>query len=171
MPYKITKEDLKKRKHSTLIEGADDAFLKFIAQQEKANNPILSADHILKLERKTKKGINFNIYLFGVLAVFFILLGWYKFAYTKPLIGVNLYTQFPLISNGAIEIVGGIALLIGCVYSYKKRNAVLERLVKSKLIEDLKQFKRDERLKPKPQSKKRRRFKQSYKVGKGKKKS
>lgn len=168
MPYKITKQDLHKRKYNTLIEGADDTFLKFIAQEEKANNPILSAENILKLERKTKKGIHFNIYLFGVLGVIFIIFGWYQFVYTKPLIGINLYTQFPLITNGAIEMVGGIALLIGCAYSYLKRNAVLERLVKSKLIEDLKQFKRDKDLKPVPQSKKRRRFKQSYKVGKKK---
>jgi hypothetical protein len=167
MKYKISKQDLDKRSH-IIIDGVNDAFLKFIVDEEKENNSILSDENILDLERKTKKSIYFNIYLFGVLGLFFIILGWYQFMYTKPLIGMNLYTQFPLISNGAIEIVGGIALLIGCFYSYIKRNVVLERLVKSKLIEDLKKLQQEKNNKPIPQSKKRKRFRQSYKVGKKK---
>jgi hypothetical protein len=99
------------------------------------------------------------------LGTFCLFLGWYQFLYTEPLIGVNLYTQFPLISNGSIEIAGSILLLLGCSYSYIKRKDVLERLVKSHLIEALKNLKREKDNLPKPQTKKRKRFKQSYKVG------
>jgi len=167
MKYKITKQDLNKRNYGINISGVAQQFLEFIAQEEKAKNPILSAAHISKLEHKTRRGIYINIYVLFVLGLFCLVLGLYQFLYTEPLIGINLYTQFPLISNGSIEIVGSIALLIGCIYSYIKRNAVLERLVKSKLIEDLKRLQHQRGNIP-SQSKKQKRFRQSYKVGKKK---
>lgn len=167
MNYKITKQDLYKRNYGITINGVAETFLEFIAKEEKANNPILSKANISKLEHKTKRSISINIIVLLVLGLFCLVLGLYQFIYLKPLIGVNLYTQFPLISNGSIEIVGSIALLIGCVYSYVKRNDVLERLVKSKLIEDLKDLQRERAMMVKP-TKKQKRFRQSFKVGKKK---
>ena len=167
MKYKITKQDLNKRNYGMTINGVAEKFLEFIAQEEKAKNPILSTANITKLEYKTKRGISINIIVLLVLGLFCLALGLYQFIYLKPLIGVNLYTQFPLISNGSIEIVGSIALMIGCVYSYIKRDAVLERLVKSKLIEDLKDLQKEKENWTMP-SKKKKRFRQSFKVGKRK---
>lgn len=166
MKYRITKEDLKKRGYGSFMDGIDDRFLVFISQEEKANNPILSSAHISKLEHKTKKGIYFNIWALILLGVICLVFGLHQFLYKAPLIGVNLYTQFPLIANGSIEIVGSLALIFGSIYSYLKRDAVLERLVKSKLIEDLKKIQQEKSIKPVSMSKKRKRFRQSYKVGK-----
>ncbi|WP_405571646.1 hypothetical protein [Winogradskyella sp. Asnod2-B02-A] len=165
MKYRITKEDLNKRIYGKTLDGFADRFLVFIAQKQKDNNYLLSDAHILQLERKTKKRIYINSVVLSILGLFCLVLGLFQFMYTKPLIGVNLYTQFPLISNGSIEIVGSMALFVGCLYSYIKRQAILERLVKSQLIDDLKKLQQLEGLKPKPLSKKRKRFKQSYKVG------
>ncbi|WP_299103242.1 hypothetical protein [uncultured Winogradskyella sp.] len=166
--YKITKQDLEKRNYGVFIDGLDEAFLIFINEQRKAGHQIVSDENIVNVVRKTKRGIYTNIIILFILGVFCLILGLYQFLYTEPLIGMNLYTQFPVISNGAIEIAGSTMLLIGCIYSYIKRKEVLERLVKSELIEDLKKLKREIDNLPVRQTKKRKRFKQSFKVGKKK---
>ena len=163
--YNITKADLIKRNFVT-IDGVAENFLAFIAEEKKSGNPVLSAAHIAQLERKTKRGIYTNIIVLSVLGLICLVLGLYQFIYTKPLIGINLYTQFPLISNGSIEIAGSIALFIGCFYSYIKREAVLQRLVKSQLIDDLKKQQDEKKYLATSTNKKRKRFRQSYKVGK-----
>tara|TARA_R110002033_G_C3817699_1_gene232790 strand:+ start:364 stop:891 length:528 start_codon:yes stop_codon:yes gene_type:complete len=163
--YKITKADLLKRNHGIFIENVEEAFLNFISQERKAGNKILSDEYIASTERKIKRSTNINIFVLSILGLFCLFLGLYQFLYTEPLIGVNLYTQFPLISNGSIEISGSILLLLACGYSYLKRKDVLERLVKSHLIDALKKLKREKDNLSIAQSKKRKRFKQSYKVG------
>ncbi|NRD23834.1 hypothetical protein HNV10_11310 [Winogradskyella litoriviva] len=163
--YKITKVDLLKRNHGIFIESVEDSFLNFISQERKAGNKILSDDYIFSTERKIKRSTYINVFALCILGLFCLFLGLYQFLYTEPLIGVNLYTQFPLISNGSIEIAGSILLLLGSGYSYLKRKDVLERLVKSHLIDALRKLKREKDNLPIAQSKKRKRFKQSYKVG------
>ncbi|WP_040280008.1 hypothetical protein [Psychroserpens damuponensis] len=169
LKYAITKEDLLKRSHGFQSHLLTDSFLNYITEQQKQSNPLLSVTHISKVEKHTLKHINYNIVVLLILAVICLGLGWYQFMYQEPQIAVNLYTKFPLISNGSVAIAGSIVLFIGCVFSYIKRDAVLVRLVKSKLIEDLKREQRDNNSKPVKQSKKRQRFKQSFKVGKSKK--
>ena len=168
MPIDITLADLKKRSHGLDIEGYDERFLAFIAEEKAKANPLLSAPHLAQLVRKTKKGISFNILLVAIGAIIALVFGIYQFIYTEPLIGINLYTHFPLISNGSIEIAGSIFMFIGCFYSYTRRHLVLERLVKSQLIEDLKRQHSEKINQPTKLSKKQKRFKQSYKVGKKK---
>nr|WP_321224520.1 hypothetical protein [uncultured Psychroserpens sp.] len=168
MKYEITLEDLKKRSHGSHFVSVSKEFLNFISEEKKLNNPILSADNILKIERNTLKGIYQNIFILCFLSFICLALGLYQFIYQEPQVTVNLYTKFPLISNGSVAIAGSLVLLVGCIYSYLKRYVVLERLVKSKLIETLKKeqsFKTSINLRD---SKKRKRFRQSFKIGKKK---
>ncbi|NRD21183.1 hypothetical protein HNV08_14080 [Winogradskyella eckloniae] len=166
--YKITKQDLLKRSYGVSFESLDEEFLFFIEKERVAGQLILSDKNIARIEHKIKRNNSISILVLLILGVICLALGLYQFLYAQPLVGVNLYTHFPVISNGAIEIAGSLGLLLGCLYSYKKRNAVVERLVKSELIEDLKILKRErDRLSKRP-SKKQKRFRQPYKVGKKK---
>lgn len=166
--FKITKEDLEKRSYGIHFPSLDDAFLVFIAQEKQKENPLLSEEYIASLALKRNKQIKASISILSLLGAICLVIGLYKFFYTEPLIGVNLYTQFPLISNGAIEIAGSLFLLVGCYYSFVKRKAVLERFVKSDLIEALKKIKREKDKLASAPSKKQKRFKKPFKVGKKK---
>ncbi|MUU76883.1 hypothetical protein [Winogradskyella endarachnes] len=166
--FKITKKDLEKRSYGIHFSGLDDVFLEFLAQEKQKENPLLSDLYLATLVKKRNKQINSSIYTLSTLGIVCLVIGLYKFFYTEALVGVNLFTQFPLISNGAIEIAGSLFLLIGSYYSFVKRKDVLERLVKSDLIEALKKFKREKDILASAPSKKQKRFKKSFKVGKKK---
>ena len=74
-----------------------------------------------------------------ILGIICLAIGLFQFFYKPPVLAVNLYTQFPYIENGSVCITGSFALLTGCFYSYKRRYSVLETLVKSKIIEHMRE--------------------------------
>ncbi|WP_298540064.1 hypothetical protein [uncultured Aquimarina sp.] len=143
MKYTITKEDLNKRSYGISFDSLHYDFLLFIQKEKENNNPFLSDTNILKLEKHAKKDINISIYLFGVLGFLAMLYGLYVFFSFDPRVAINLYTQFPFIENGSIPIVAGFTLMIGCLYSYIKREEILISKVKSKIIEHLKKLKEE----------------------------
>ncbi|WP_397362427.1 hypothetical protein [Olleya sp. R77988] len=163
MKYKITNQDLEKRSYGLSFKSFDNNFLHYIENQQKLKNPVLSDVNIDKLEKTTLKNINQSIVLFSLFGLLSSSYGLYILFNYKPRLAVNLYTQFPLIENGSIPIVLGLACLVGCVYSYLKRDAILVTKVKSKLIEDLKKEKQEKDLKSSSfVSKKQKRFRQKF---------
>ncbi|WP_299311698.1 hypothetical protein [uncultured Aquimarina sp.] len=141
MKYTITKEDLSKRRYGISFDSLDYDFLLFIKKEKENNNPFLSVTNIHTLEKNAKKDINISIYMFGLLGFIGLLYGLYIFFNFEPRVAINLYTQFPLIENGSVAIVLGLSMVIGCVYSYVKREEILIMKVKSKVIEHLKKEK------------------------------
>ncbi|GAB1858352.1 hypothetical protein MHTCC0001_31890 [Flavobacteriaceae bacterium MHTCC 0001] len=121
----------------------NDDFLSFLQNEKELKNPFLTDANIKKLESETIKRIRKNSYTYGLLGMFSMAYGCYEFFKMEPRIGVNLYTQMPVISNGAIPFVLGFGCVIGSVYSYLKRNEILVAKVKSKIIEHVMQLRRE----------------------------
>lgn len=141
--YSITKEYLKKRAYGVSFDMVDDEFLRFIRNEKEQNNPFLSETNIQKLEKDTKKRIRNKIYIYGVLGMVSTAYGLYEFFMIPPRIGINLYTQMPVIGNGSIPIVLGLGLVIGSLYSYKKKEEVLVAKVKAIIIEHFKDLQKE----------------------------
>ncbi len=162
MKYKITKDDLKKRRYFSNDFLVEDQYER-IDNAIKTQNPIFSNVHIAQVEKKILKSINSNIYTYSFFGILATLYGGFMFFNMAPRLAVNLYTHFPLIENGTFPIILGLAFFVGSIHSYIKKTSILETKVKAVLIEKLDREHQEKVInKTNVISKKRKRFRQKF---------
>jgi len=65
--------------------------------------------------------------LLGLIAgIALLTYGMFRIIFIEPIMGINLKTQMPAVTNGSLPIVLGMGLIIGCYISIRNRKKIID---------------------------------------------